>query len=118
MKKIFKKLAALCVTAYAKKIYDQAVELAEDKYQRNPDMYFVITDPSNPKKLMCINTRQFLDLRHAYKIPSKDLPISRVQNSCWYHTKSKTGTGALSFRDLTVRKLAFCRELLTRAKLA
>lgn len=117
MKNPFKKLAALCVTAYAKKIFNQAINLAEDKYKASPDMYFVITDPSRPKRLMCINTRQFLDLRHKYHIPSKALTIDKLKNTCWYRTKSKAGTDAMSFQDLTVRKLAFCRELLKRAKL-
>lgn len=118
MKNPFKKLAALCVTAYAKKIYEQAVELAEDKYKEHPDMYFVITDPAHPKKLMCINMKQFLDLRHRYHIPSKALTVATLKNQCWYRTKSKTGVDAMSFQDITVRKLAFCRELLKRAKLA
>lgn len=113
----FKKLAALCVTAYAKKIYNQAVRVAEDRYNEHPDMYYVITDPSNPKRLMCINTAQFLDLRHKYHVPSKSLPVSRLINQCWYHTKSKTGKNPLQDRDIMIRKLVFVRELLTNAKL-
>ena len=118
MKNPFKKLAALCVTAYAKKIYNQAVSVAEGRYKEHPDMYYVITDPSDAKKLMCINTRQFLEMRKFFKVPGRSLPINGLKEGCWYHTKSKTGKDALSFRDLTVRKLAFCRELLLRAKLA
>lgn len=117
MKNPFKRLAALCVTAYAKKIYDQAVELAESKYNDHPDMYYVITDPANEKRLIVINKNDFLEMRHKLGIPSKELTLTAVKNRCWYHTKSKVGLDALDFRDLTVRKLAFCRELLMKAKL-
>lgn len=118
MKNPFKKVAALCVTAYAKLIYDQAVELAEGYYKMKPDMYYVISDPTKPKKLICINKDQFLELRHKFGIPSKALPISELKNTCWYHTKNISGKDGLTERDLTIRKLAFCRDLLLRAKLA
>lgn len=117
MKKTFKKIASLCVTAYAKRIYEQAVFLADDCHKKDGDMYFVITNPQNNKKLMCINTKQFLDIRHKLNIPSKELPIQMLKNQCWYRTPNKNGKDCLGPRDLTVRKLAFCRELLTKAHL-
>ena len=117
MKNYFKKLAALCVTAYAKQVFAQAVKLAESKYRNHPDMYFVITHPVRPKKLICINTKQFLHLRHAFGIPSKRLTIATLKNHCWYRTRSKVGNDALPPQDVNVRKLAFCREILRRAKL-
>lgn len=117
MKKYFKKLAALCVTAYANKIYSQATALAEGKYLEHPDMYFVITDPANPKGLMCINKDQFLDLRHRYHIPSKALTIQTLKNQCWYHTLSKTGLDGMTKEDIEVRMAAFRKMLLEKAKL-
>lgn len=117
MKKFFHKIASLCVTAYAKRIYQQAVELAESKYQEYPDMYFVISDPRDNGRLMCIDVGQFLEMRHRYNIPSKELPIASLKKGCWYHTKSKSGKDPLTPEETETRKLAFIRELLRRAKL-
>ena len=117
MKKYFKKLAALCVTAYAKRIYKQAVDLAELKYKEYPDMYFIIDDPRGNGKLMCIDVGQFLELRHRYNIPSKKLPISSLKKGCWYHTKSKNGKDALLQSEIDRRMHAFIRDALHRAKL-
>ena len=118
MKKFFKKVAAFFVTAYANRIYKQAVTAAELRYDEEKDMIFVITDPSEPSRLMVMNLKQFLDLRHRFRIPSKELTIQTLKNRCWYHTKSKLGREALTEEDKTVRRLAFVREALRRAKVA
>lgn len=115
---MFKKFAALCVTAYAKRTFNQAVSFANQCYEKKPDMYYVISDPAKPRNLLCINTAQFLELRHEYQVPSRALPISSIKKGCWYHTKSKARKDALTERELIIRKLAFVRELLFKAKLA
>lgn len=113
----FKKIARLCVGAYAKNLFNKAIEVAESKYKERPDMYYVINDPNNPKKLVVINNAQFRTIRHIMGIPSKELTMQTLKNTCWYHTKNLVGKDALSPRDITIRKLAFLRDLLHKAKL-
>ena len=115
--KQLKKLAAHFVTMYANRIFSQAIKTAELRYDEEKKMMFVITDPGNPKRLIVINTKEFLSLRHSYNIPSKALPIHKIKNTCWYHTKNVSGKDKMTDYDLNVRRLAFIRASLEKAKL-
>lgn len=127
MRRTFKKLAALFVTAYANRLYNQAVKVAETRHEIDGwATYYVITDPRNPKKLIVINIQQFLELRHRLGVRSKDLPISELRGHCWYRTGRRIYTSKkkgfdkdrLSAKEIEIRRLAFARELLSRAGLA
>ena len=126
MKRTFKKLAALFVTAYANRLYNQAVKVAETRHEMDGAIHYVITDPRNPKKLIIINIQQFLELRHRFEIRSKDMPIHELRNHCWYRTgklinntkKKGFDKDCLSAKKVEIRRLAFARELLSRAGLA
>lgn len=117
MKKHFRKLAAYFVTVYANRIYKQAITAAENRWEEEKTMMYVITDPGNPKRLIVINTKEFLDLRHRFKILSKQLPLHAIRNRCWYHTGNVNHRDQLTPKDIEIRRLAFIRESLKRAKL-
>ncbi len=126
MKKYFKRLAAFFVTAYANRLFKQAVKFAEQRHEVEGLMMYVITDPGDPKKLVVIDALQFLELRHRLGISSKDLPIHELRGHCWYRTgkliykgpKKGFDKDRLSAAEIEIRRLAFARELLTRAGLA
>ena len=126
MKKYFSRLAAFFVTAYANRLFKQAIKFAEQRHNVEGSTMYVITDPRDPKKLVVIDIHQFLELRHRFEISSKDMPISELRGHCWYrtgktvhHSKKKSiDKDRLSAKEIDVRRLAFVRELLTRAGLA
>lgn len=117
MKNPFKTLAKRLVTAESNRIFRKAIMLAEKRHNEEGKRIYVIEHPENPKKLLLINDKEFLELRHRYGITSKQQPIRMLKSQCWYYTSNGSGKDPIDPRSLTVRKLAFIRDRLISAKL-
>ena len=117
MKNPFKTLAKRLVTAESNRIYRKAIKLAENRYVEEKNRIYVIEHPEDPKKLLLVNKKEFLGLRHRYGITSKQQPIRMLKSQCWYYTKNGSGKDPIDPRTLTIRRLAFIRDRLLSAKL-
>jgi len=117
MKKYFKKMARRVVTLYANRTYRQAVRVAESWYAHTGKRHYVIENPFNERELVAIDTDTFLNIRHKLGIRSKDCTISYLMKTCYYFTESKADGRKMSPKDLVVRRLAFVRDVMKRAKL-
>lgn len=117
MNKFFKKVARRVVAIYANRIYRKAVKVANSWYEGTGKRYFVITDPLNESRLVALDTKGFLKLRHDLGISSKDCTVAFLKNTCWYYTPNEKGKDRIEPRELVRRRLAFVRDRLEAAKL-
>lgn len=126
MKKFFRKIAGMLVTWYYGRIYRKAVKMADEQHEKDGDTYYVIDHLFKGQMLSVVNRRTFRMMKHDaqrwtnpnYEMYySKDYNISLVKEGCWYRTADRSGNGALSARDIEVRRLALVRIGLVKAKL-
>lgn len=118
MKKFFRRLAALVVTAYAKVIFKQAMTAADERYKDQKEMIYVIADPTDSKRLLVLDRDYFRTIKRRLHIPSGALTAADMKETCFYHTANRAGKDALSQEDLDTRRQAFILQLLQRAQLA
>lgn len=116
---VFKKLAVLVVTAYAKHIFKEAVEKAEEKRKRTGCTIFVISNQFNVKgKLLVLTYKEYCDIRdYVVGAPRIKYSFVRLKESCWYHTSDKYGANGLDAHSLEIRKRAFIKDCLLKANL-
>lgn len=117
MKKFFKKLAAYFVTTYANRTYRNAIKVADSWRAATGKRYYVITDPRDERKLVSLDNKGFIQIRHELGIRSKDLTIGELKSRCWYYTANENGKDVIPARELVIRRLAFVRDRLKAAKL-
>lgn len=118
MKRIFRKIAIWFTRKYAERIYRQVVSLAEERHRELKKKVYVITNPADDSKLMCLTTDEFCRIRSKSGISSRNLPIARIKSGCWYYTANGNGKDAIGEHELSVRREAFILDNIRRAKLA
>lgn len=120
MRNPFKKLAALCVTAYANRLYRSTAKMAEKKRTETCTKQYVLSAPlpvwSN--QLIIVSAKEFQKIRHHFGVPTGTIPSDVLIRQSWYHTSGRSGQGGISKEEAEVRRLAFCRYMLKRANLA
>ena len=117
MKRIFRKIAAFFVTAYARRIYNNAVKTADSRHKREKVMIYVASETFRPRHLTTYDRWQFKAEKHAYGHLARVLSLQTLKNGCWYHTPDTAGNQKMSDRERERRRLAFIRERLLMAGL-
>lgn len=115
MKKIFKKLAGLIVTLYANRIYAAVAKQADAAHQKTKERYYVISSMADISKLVIIDRNGFREMKNATGAHTQTL--ANLMKGAWYYTADKLERGGLSASEREVRRLAFARHMLERAKL-
>jgi hypothetical protein len=128
MKKLARRIASFFVTLYYNRNYKKAKELCDKRHHDFGEMFYVIDWPTTSGKnvLRVINRKKFRSLKHwaqKYYV-SKDLRfwsneynIALIKDGSWYHTANREEKDGLSAQQAEIRRLAFIREGLKRAKL-
>lgn len=114
---IFKKLAAVVVTAYAHYLYDQAKRKADYMYSKNPQMYYVASQVFHPNVLTIYDRRRFKMEKSAFGRAAELKTLLDLKNGCYYHTPDTAGNQAMSEHDMEVARRYFVKERLWKAKL-
>lgn len=115
MRKFFKKLAGYVVTAYANRLYNKAVKIAERRHKEENTMIYVISSYYDPSLLVTYNRKQFRAAKEFLKLRSEK--IESMKKGSWYFTSDAIGRNGINGKDMEARRLAFVRMILTRAKL-
>lgn len=115
--KPFKKLASFFVTAYANRVFRNAVKIADSWHEGTGKRYYVIFSPEGNDKLVTIDDNGFLAIRKAMGMTGKEYPIAKLKNTCWYYTPNISDKDRITDRELEVRRLAFVRDRIKKAKL-
>lgn len=126
MKRFFRKLAAAVVTYYCDRIYRKAVQAADRRHAEEKEMFYVVDHLIKGQTLTVINRKMFRKMKmdaQRWTNPlyemyfDKEYNIQMLKDSGWYHTADRSERGGLSAKDKEVRRLAFIRMGLQRAKL-
>lgn len=117
MRKIFKRIAAFFVTVYANRIYRQAVEEADRRHKAEKVMIYVASATFHPDRLVTYDRWQFKKEKAAYGYIARRLTLQTLKAGCYYHTADTAGNQAMTDKEKEVRRLAFIRERLMKAKL-
>ena len=115
--KVFKKLAAIVVTAYANYLYKQAVREADERYAREHTMIYVASKNFDPGYLTTYDRTRFKIEKEVFGYHARLLTLQTLKNGCYYHTPDKVGNQAMTKQEKERRRLFFVRERLEKAKL-
>lgn len=115
MKKFFRKLAGYIVTIYANRIYRKAVKEADRVHALRKERIYVASSIEDVRELVIYNRYKFRQMKNKLFIPK--YYISNLKDGAWYYTGDRLEKGCLTPEEKEVRRLAFVRHVLHRAKL-
>lgn len=114
MKKLLRRLSGYIVTIYANRIYRKAVNEADKAHKKLKERIYVVSSWGDISHLVVLNRGQFRKMKRALNAKGN---ISDLIEGAWYFTADRADKGGMSAKDKEVRRLAFVRHLLERAKL-
>lgn len=128
MRKFFRKIAARLVTWYYRRMYEKGVRACDKLHEEKKWAYYLIDwpDPKGKRVLKPLNRRGFRNLKHwaqgfyfgrDMKYWSKDYNMSVLREGAWYYTADRENKNGLTEKEKEIRRVAFLREGLRRAKL-
>ena len=116
----------MVVTYYCNRIYRKAVEAADERHAKDREMFYVVDHLIKGQTLTVINRRMFRKMKMdaqrwqnpLYEIYfDNEYNLQMLKDSGWYHTADRSEQNGLTEKDKEVRRLAFIRMGLRRAKL-
>jgi len=116
MKRFFRKVAAFFVVAYANHLYRDRVRLA-DKYHKELKWRMYVCIPFDGKTLIVMDRKGFRKAKEFRRIYDPTLSTTKLGEGSFYYTADRDENGALSPKEKELRRLAFVRYMLQRAKL-
>lgn len=114
---IFKKLARIVVTIYARHLYSKAKKRADEMYRKKPQMYYVASRVFRPDVLTIYDRLRFKLEKHAFGRAAILKTLIELKYGCYYHTPDTAGNQAMTKREMEVGRLFFIKERLIKAKL-
>lgn len=115
MRKFFRRLAGYIVTIYANRIYRQAVKEADKVHAKRKERIYVASSIEDVRELVIYNRYKFRQMKKRLFIPK--FYISNLKDGAWYYTADRSEKGGLTPEEKEIRRLAFVRHVLHRAKL-
>lgn len=107
MRKLFRTIRKRITQRQATAAYINAAKMAEKRFAKTGKPQYVISSPQNELNLMVTDKDEFLAMRHALSIKSKDLTLQQLRRCCWYRTANKNGMDPLSAKEVMRRKNTF-----------
>lgn len=128
MKKFFRNIAAKLVTWYYRRMYQKGVQACDKLHAEKKWAYYLIDwpDKKGRRVLQPLNRRGFRNLKHwaqgfyfgvDMQYWSKDYNMTTLRAGAWYYTPDRAEKDGITPEEKEVRRLAFLREGLRRAKL-
>lgn len=115
MKNFFRKLAGYIVTIYANRLYRKAVEEADKVHEARGERIYVASSIEDVRELVIYNRYKFRQMKRRLFIPK--FYIENLKDGAWYYTADRSGKNGLTPEEKDIRRLAFVRHVLHRAKL-
>lgn len=119
-----RKIAGRVVAYYYNRHWQKAVIKAEERHKKENQRIYVIDHFVKGQLLSCINRKEFRLIKHAaQELHNNEIYWSNAYNTgmlkeqCWYHTADGSGQGALTKKEMEIRRLAFIRQGLKAARL-
>lgn len=115
MKKFFRKIAKFVVALYANRLYRKGVKIADKRHEAEKEMIYLASSMVDISQLVTLNRRQFRYMKRRLFIPKHY--ICNLKDGAWYHTADRGEQRGLTAQEKEIRRLAFVRHVLHRAKL-
>ena len=103
------------MTYYANRIYRKAVAEADKLHEARRERFYVASSIEDVRELVIYNRYKFRQMKNRLFIPK--FYISNLKDGAWYYTGDRLEQGCLTPEEKEVRRLAFVRHVLHRAKL-
>lgn len=116
-KKLFRNLAVIFVTLWAKITYRKGVDAAERRHAAKGNVIYLAADSFRPDHLVTYDKTQFKAEKHVYGVHARLLTMNTLKNGCYYYTADRFGNNGMSDRERERRRRAFIRERLALAGL-
>lgn len=117
IRRFFRKLAIMVVTAYGNRIYRKAVKAAEERHARDKEMIYVSNGVINGTVLRTYNRSEFRRAKRILHVYNKQYSVTALKEAAWYHTANRAEQDGMTPRDRELRRKAFIKLLLQNAKL-
>lgn len=118
IKGYIRKMAIYVVTAYANRIYNKAVKVAEERHAKEKEMIYVANGTINASVLRTYNRKEFRKMKRLLKIgDNKSYNLTNLKASAWYHTANRDEKEGLTAKTKELRRKAFVKNILRNAKL-
>lgn len=118
IKGYIRKMAIYVVTAYANRIYNKAVKVAEERHAKEKEMIYVANGTINASVLRTYNRKEFRKVKRLLKIgDNKSYNLTNLKASAWYHTANRDEKEGLTPKTKELRRKAFVKNILRNAKL-
>lgn len=124
LRELRKRLAGKIVTYYYGKQFDKAVEKADKRHKNGEGKIYVVEHFEKGKLLSTIDRAQFRLIKHAAQklhknkaYYSPEYGMKMLTKQCWYYTADKSEMGAISEQQKIIRRAAFIRSGLKKARL-
>ena len=115
MKKFSRKLAGYLVTIYANRIYRKAVKEADRVHAERKERIYVASSIEDVRELVIYNRYKFRQIKNRLFIPK--FYISNLKDGACYYTADRGEKNGLTEKEKEIRRLAFVKHVLHRAKL-
>lgn len=119
-----RRLAGKIVTYYYSRLYTKAKEKADERHKKENETIYVIDHFIKGQTLSVINRKEFRYIKHsAQKLHKNEAFWSPYYNTdmlrkqAWYHTADGSGNKGLTAQEAEIRRLAFIRSGLKKARL-
>lgn len=121
IKKIFRKPAIYFVTLWARRTYRQGVEAAEARWRsakpQDRRTIYLAANSFRPDHLVTYDKPQFKTEKRVYGVAARLLTMNTLKQGCYYYTADKYGNNGMTEREKEIRRRAFIRERLRKARL-
>ena len=116
-KRLFRQLAVLAVTAWARINYRKGVRMADARHKKEKVTVYLAAENFHPDRLRTYTKREFKTEKHVFGFHARLLTMTTLRRGCYYYTPDGYGNNAMTPREREVKRRFFIRERLQRAGL-
>jgi hypothetical protein len=120
-KRLFRRIAVIFVTLWARRTYNQGVQAAELRYKQTPHRdrrtIYLAANSFHPDHLVTYDKVQFKNEKRAYGVHARLLTMNTLKQGCYYYTADKYGNNGMSAKEKEIRRRAFIQQRLRMARL-
>ena len=116
-KRLFRKAAIIVVSFYARYTWQKGVEAAQMRHVREHTTIYLASKTFHPDRLATYDKAQFKTEKRVFGMAAQLLTMNTLRSQCYYHTADRFEKGAMSSKDIEIRRKAFVKERLRLAGL-
>ena len=116
-KKLFRPLAVLVVTTYARRIYNRGVKAADARHAHEHKTIYLASETFFPDRLTTYDKLRFKTEKKAWGYHARLLTMNTLRAGSFYHTPDRYERNGLDPKEKEIRRRAFIKDRLRMAGL-